>query len=68
MNPTWDPAEADSDLYQKVHRHSDGMISLTVTRDSTDPQSRPLTDAFREFVAPQVDSDERERSGSSSTP
>lgn len=58
MIPSWDPAEEDSDLYQKVHRHSDGMISLTVTRDATRSQQIGKTIAFREFVRLEPDADE----------
>lgn len=49
MNALWDPTEENSNLYETVHRHSEGMISLTVTRD-TASQEIDRTAAFDRFV------------------
>ncbi|MBS1849418.1 MAG: hypothetical protein JST79_00785 [Acidobacteria bacterium] len=41
MAPIWDPAEADMNVYEDVHKHSDGLISFTY---------KPMTDADLEAL------------------
>lgn len=51
MTPVWNPAENKSKSYQEVHRHSDGMISLSCEMpDSTRLKGKLFTKAFQELV------------------
>lgn len=58
MSPVWDPAEARSTLYKKVHRHSPGMISFSCELSDVREVAQTIkTEAFREFVANVINTD-----------
>jgi hypothetical protein len=45
MPPTWDPEEDKSDLYDRVHQHSSGVISYTLPTPETSVD--PNTEVYR---------------------
>lgn len=50
MPPFWDPSEADSEVYKKVQKHSDGLISFSYQPLSeADQEALKNTETYREI-------------------